>query len=175
MIAAEYERLRAAGLSHRRALIASRAKELCNQDFCVGLSTDTSWRAGLNGRDEFRGVKWLREKAERKARAAGVNPTGKRFMSQLARFEDDPQAWVDSKADIKRVCEKEGFRCRGAVNVEAPERDPEPAKPYRVADDIVDRTVREKLIADGVDKVSKAEFSQLKEQASRQLAGVEGE
>lgn len=51
------------------------------------------------------------------ARRAGINPTGKYYCTGLAdkRGPADPEAWVDSVADIKRVAMKRNLTVSGAV------------------------------------------------------------
>lgn len=51
------------------------------------------------------------------ARAVGVDPKGKIYLSSLAEFPGDPKAWVDSRDDVRRVCEERGWGCSGTVDV----------------------------------------------------------
>lgn len=53
------------------------------------------------------------------AKRAGINPNGKYYCSGLAdkRGVQDPEAWVDSQADVKRVAAKRNLTVRGAVEV----------------------------------------------------------
>ena len=62
----------------------------------------------------------------REAKAAGVDIKGKFYMSGLAdkRGHCDPEAWVDSTADIKRVAKKRNLSVKGIVNIEAHEEAP---------------------------------------------------
>lgn len=43
------------------------------------------------------------------ARRAGVNPNNKQYISQLADYAGDPEAWVDSRGDMVRVAKKKGL------------------------------------------------------------------
>lgn len=54
------------------------------------------------------------------AKRAGINVSGKYYSSGLAdhRGPADPEAWVDSASDIKRVAEKRNLTVRGAVEHE---------------------------------------------------------
>jgi len=93
------------------------------------------------------GTKWRAEQAIEAARRAGVNPTGKKFITQLCRkgMPNDPEAWVDSLDDVRRVCEKRGWGCDGAVKVSQPSisvEDPEPC----IADDIVESMIEDKEV-----------------------------
>lgn len=71
------------------------------------------------------------------AEAAGVSTTGKEYISQLAKFPCDPEAWVSDASDVKRICEKNNWGCEGMVNVKAHETPPEPDIP--IAKNILDR------------------------------------
>lgn len=68
------------------------------------------------------------------ARAHGQDPKGKKYLSSLARFPGDPEAFVDGLGDVKRVCEKRGWDCDGDVKVKGVRQE---VGKYRVADDIV--------------------------------------
>lgn len=68
---------------------------------------------------------WLddmpRRQAERilsDARAVGINPNGKTYVGGLAdkRAHQDPEAWVDSTADVLRVAKKRNLTVEGIVN-----------------------------------------------------------
>lgn len=54
----------------------------------------------------------------REARAAGIATAGKVYVGGLAdsRAHQDPMAWVDSTADIKRVAKLRNLTVEGAVN-----------------------------------------------------------
>jgi len=70
------------------------------------------------------------------------------YQPGLARFPGDPEAFVPAtggRSHIKRVCEKRGWACHGAVEVKAVEGEP---KHVPLAKSIVDREVRAKLRAD---------------------------
>lgn len=54
----------------------------------------------------------------KEARAAGINPHGKTYVGGLAdqRAHRDPEAWVDSTADVLRVARKRNLTIEGIVN-----------------------------------------------------------
>lgn len=60
-----------------------------------------------------RQAKWL----VREAREAGINPSGKYYVGGLAdhRGWKDPEAWVSSVDDVKRVARKRNLHVEGAV------------------------------------------------------------
>lgn len=127
--------------------------------------------------DGFGGDNGERQRAYAKAKAAGVNPEGKKYMPGLCRpgVRYDPQAWVSGRGDVKRVCEKNGWGCEGAVNVKAVERD-EPGpdeRPYRIADDIIDREV-ETIVEKQGGKVSAKQRKRLKAEVREKRMPVGG-
>ena len=110
------------------------------------LKTNTEFLAGWSdGWDDRPDPK--RTHAQRVARAAGVNPTGKTFCPGLGApgVRNDPQAWVphdDPKGYIKKRCEELNYACEGAVNVKQREPETDPADaPYCVAEDLVQEEV----------------------------------
>lgn len=48
-----------------------------------------------------------------------THETGKKYISQIARFPNDPRAWVTGKSDLQRICEQENWGCEGLLNVKA--------------------------------------------------------
>jgi hypothetical protein len=56
----------------------------------------------------------------KEARAAGINPTGKFYLSGIAdkRGHLDPEAWVGSVDDVKRVARARNLTVQGAVSIE---------------------------------------------------------
>lgn len=102
----------------------------------------------------------LANRMVREARAAGINTSGRFYMGGLAdkRAHRDPEAWVDSIDDVKRVAKKRNLEVRGIVNYTPPEQAP----PKRVAlnPEIIKENVKKELEAnpgmrkaDAVEKV----------------------
>lgn len=62
----------------------------------------------------------------REAKAVGINPTGKFYMSGLAdkRGHMDPMAWVDSVDDVRRVASARNLNVQGIVNIESRQEEP---------------------------------------------------
>lgn len=86
-----------------------------------GTVTDREFLKGhCNGNqfDETPLTRQIGDVYRRQAEAAGVNVTGKVYIGQLARFSGDPNAWVENRGDVKRVCEENGMSCEGLVKVE---------------------------------------------------------
>jgi hypothetical protein len=67
----------------------------------------------------------------REARAAGINISGKTYMSGIANKSGhcDPRAWVSSVDEVKKVCKDRGLSIRGAVNFDSPEVAPPKSVP----------------------------------------------
>lgn len=67
----------------------------------------------------------------REAKAAGINISGKFYMSGLAdkRGPRDPAAWVDSAADIRSVARARNLTVRGIVEHQGEPMPPPKAKP----------------------------------------------
>jgi hypothetical protein len=63
----------------------------------------------------------IRDHLLAEARRGGVDPTGKVYSSAIAAFPGDPRAWVDSRADVEKVCRERGYVCEGEVTVKARE------------------------------------------------------
>jgi hypothetical protein len=87
----------------------------------------------------------LADRMVRQARAAGINTSGKFYMGGLAdkRGHLDPEAWVDSVSDVKRVAQKRDLEVRGIVDYTPPEKSP--AKRVDIAPDILRENVRKEL------------------------------
>src|SRR5215831_11419922 len=58
----------------------------------------------------------------RAAAALGVDTNGKHYLSGLARYPNDPEAWVSDLSDVARVVRGRGWNCEGAVDIECFER-----------------------------------------------------
>ena len=71
------------------------------------------------------------DRITREARAAGISTSGRYYCSGLAdkRGHRDPDAWIDSAADIKRVAEKRNLTVHGIVEHQRRETPPTPSKP----------------------------------------------
>jgi hypothetical protein len=75
------------------------------------------------------------------ARQAGVNPTGKFYYGQVARFKDDPLAWCGSDSDVlaRARAIKVRIELNGRVYDYREKREQAKADTYEVAPDIVER------------------------------------
>ncbi len=134
---------------------------LRNEKYCVGIITD-SLRSGLVPIETDKGY------IADVARKHGANPEAGYYYPQLARFPGDPEAFVSSRSEIRRVLESRGWSSRGIVEVESkgPDRDPEP---YRPADDIIDREVAAHMEREGPPK----DVGELRSEITKRLSGNE--
>jgi hypothetical protein len=108
------------------------------------VGSDTQFFSGTD--DGFGNDNRSRQIFRRKCAAAGVTISG-RYYPQLCRdgVTLDPMAQASSTGDIKRKLAKLGRGCEGEWDIPAPEKPPAPSGPYKVADDIVHKAVREKI------------------------------
>jgi hypothetical protein len=121
-----YVRLLSEGYGHRWA-------EMCSLQAPPGVKgTD---RAVMQGRYN---EEWLNSMPKdqaaamvREAKGAGINISGKFYMSGLAdkRGHCDPAAWIDSAADIRSVARERNLTVRGIVEHQGEPVAPPKAKP----------------------------------------------
>lgn len=81
--------------------------------------TDRAFQEGrLDGNWLDKMPKHQAQRIVREARAAGIDITGKQYVSGLAdkRGHMDPLAWVSDTADVKRVAKARNLTVQGAVN-----------------------------------------------------------
>jgi hypothetical protein len=93
------------------------------------------------------------------ARAAGVNISGKYYMSGLAdkRGHCDPAAWIESAADIRKVARERNLNVRGIVDHEAVKM--EPRKSPALSERLVREMSKKEMRANP--KLSKGEAREL--------------
>jgi len=129
------------------------------------LFTETAFFGRRGSDDGFGHDNRSRIIARAKARRAGVSTEGKVFMPQLCRKGKpfDPQAWVGDVSDIKRAAAAANVNVKGSiVNIKQPKMAVE-MRPYRVADDIVDRKVQDAIADNYGGKVDDKTYRTLKE------------
>lgn len=150
-----YETCRRYGASHKLALMFALAQ-------APGLVTDATYMAGHHdsGFGKNPTTAKMGDFYAAQAKKHGMtNLTGKRYLSSLARFSGDPDAWVSGRGDIKRVLERRGDGCVGTVNTKIRER--EPTKPIPIAEHIVERVTKQVI---GTETVGPKERVKIKEQ-----------
>lgn len=93
--------------------------------------TDRALMEGRLNNEQF--DKMPKDQAQKMIKAckeAGINPNGKWYSAGLAdkRGMHDPEAWVDSQADVRRVAAKRNLTVKGAVEVQG-RKMPRPKSP----------------------------------------------
>jgi hypothetical protein len=135
-----YAAMRLDGQSHALAeMLALQSPPMSN--------TDREFLEGKGGcYDQFHDNELLGAFYRQSAAEAGVDTTGKVYLSGLARRPGDPEAWVSGRGDVQRVLEARGWGADGAVKVKARGADAPPPK-KKIADDIVAGQVERRLEA----------------------------
>lgn len=82
-----------------------------------GCVTDATFLAGHCNGSQFSKTPGLGNRLREIAESQGQSTSGKVYLGSLAKYPGDPEAWVDGRGDVKRVCEKRGWGCDGAVRV----------------------------------------------------------
>lgn len=103
--------------------------------------TDRAFNQGRYNQQQFDDMpKLMAERMLREARAAGISTAGKQYVGGLAdkRAHQDPEAWVDSTADIVRVARKRNLTVEGIVSHKGT-----PVPPKRRA--LSERVIREEM------------------------------
>ncbi len=78
------------------------------------------------------------------AKKAGQSVKGKIYLSGLARFPGDPEAWVEGRGDVKRLIEsRPGWSCDGAVTVRQPREEQSP--PVDIAPSLVEELAQDAM------------------------------
>jgi DNA-directed RNA polymerase subunit RPC12/RpoP len=135
------------------------------------ISTDSTFMAGSElGLGSIQS-EYARKHAQKLAKQAGVSTDGKRYCPQLAKHHGDPEAWVDGKSDVTRICRERGLGCE-EFGVPLPADDsPHPHEgPYEVADHLVDKEMRRIEIQRGGD-LTATERKNLRTDTKQRLKG----
>jgi hypothetical protein len=107
---AAYVQMREAGQSAKLA-------EMFAEQRPPQANTDATFLAGNANGKQFEDCQPLGDTLKAMAEREGQSVKGKKYLSQLARYPGDPEAWVDGRGDVARVVAKRGWRCSGSVNV----------------------------------------------------------
>lgn len=147
-VQAFYVQMRKKGQSHNIA-------EMCALREASKSQTDTDFFRGVGTlADQFRGVEWQLEHNTHYAKKNGYKPNHNDFyISSLARFPGDPQAFVPAtggRGYIKKICEERGIPCEGMVNYTPSQRIEKEPESCKLAPDIVENTVNE-LVSENPD------------------------
>lgn len=109
-VQAAYERMRAEGTSHRLAEMFALQQPPMS-------CTDREFLEGHCNGSQFAGQEHVGDYYRSVATAAGQDVTGKVYLSGLAAYPGDPQAWVSGRGDVERVVRQRGWSAEGLVNV----------------------------------------------------------
>lgn len=103
------------------------------------MRTDATFMQGECNGKQFAKDPATGNRLKKIAKKAGVSVVGKKYMSSLARFPGDPEAWVSSRGEVEKVVRKRGWGCTGSVNVQA--RQDEPLKQKGVTRGVADHII----------------------------------
>ena len=162
-IQAHYELMIRNGESHRFAEMMA----LGQTPYCT--SDNRRLLHGHRDGDEF-GDPRVSARYRQIAEEHGQNPVGKKYLSQLARFPGDPEAWVSDASDVRRICEERNYACEGAVNVPLPRPDAPPVPDVPVADDLVDHYAEREIENDPA--LAEKPVEEVKEMIKDRLTGT---
>jgi len=135
-----YEWLRDKGNTHKMA-------EMLAYQEAPRARTDREFFEGIGTLDkQFEGDEKVRDHVIATAKHNGYKPNcNDVYLSQLARFPGDPEAFVSpsgGRGQIQDTCERRGWECHGTVNTQY--REPtEAPKQKAMGKDILDRKVKE--------------------------------
>lgn len=130
--------------------------------------SEREWAHGRCNENQFENQDFVGNHHRKLAKKAGVNPKGKFYVSGLATYPGDPRAWVSSRDEVKSICEKNGWGCRGAVNV-ARRTDEAPPAPIDVADDLVESYAKQAIAKDP--GLAEKPFEEVKHQTKQRIKG----
>lgn len=113
-------------------------------------NTDREFLEGHCNGSQFAHNPAIGDNYRKECEAAGGSTLGRKYLSQLARFPGDPQAWVSGRGDVQKVLEERGWGCEGSVTTKGRGRVEPPPEPIPIADHIVDRETAKELIGQTV-------------------------
>jgi hypothetical protein len=137
----------------------------------LGLVTETAFFANRNGGlGEGRNADAAHKQAKKNAEAEGVNISGKEYFPSLAEKPLDPKAWCGTTGEVEARARALGKGVRGGgINVDVAPPTIDDKKPYRVANDIVEKHVAGVEAEHG--PLPKKERADLVEKTTKRLSG----
>ncbi|MGB9619166.1 MAG: hypothetical protein ACPL7K_01990 [Armatimonadota bacterium] len=135
---------------------------LRNEKYCVGIIGDS-----LRSEDNLLRYETDvgREYIAKLAKKHGVNPDAAHYFPQLARYPGDPEAFVSSRSEIRKLAEKRGWEVHGLAEY-VPQRDGASREPYRPADDLVELWTEREL-----ERHPERDRNEVREEVARKSAG----
>jgi len=131
------------------------------------LRTDTAFQRGIHFCDGLKND-WERKRAKRFADKMGVHIEGKKYDARLARFYCDPLAFYGNRQEARAIASRMGLASED-LGVKAPV-DEDTGKPYRVANDIVERYAKDKVITEHGGSVPRKKWETIKEEVRTDLS-----
>lgn len=129
------------------------------------LRTDTQFQAGFHG--DGCANELMRRQLQANAKRLGVNIQGKRYDPRLAKFPGDPFACYGTVQEARKCVARAG---QGSEELGVkPPVDETTGKPYRVADDIVERHAREEVIDKHGGTVTRQKWNAIKEEVRERI------
>lgn len=112
-----------------------------------GVSDCTFMKGTANG-SQFEKQAHIGDAYKRTTESLGGSTKGKKYVSGLAAFPGDPEAWVDSRGDVQRILEKRGWGSEGTINVKPRESINPPKSGPNVAEELVTKYATEIAMRD---------------------------
>lgn len=103
---------------HTRTRCQGRLQDMLRSRTPPMANTDREFLAGHCNGNQFEGQDVLADQYRQMAHQGGVDVTGKVYLSGLARFPGDPEAWVNGKGDAQKVLEARGWGASGLIKRE---------------------------------------------------------
>ncbi len=129
-------------------------------------NTDREFLMGSENGRQFQNRPEVGNQYKKVTESLGGSVQGKKYISQLARFPGDPEAWVSGRGDVQKVIDERGWGCDGAVKAKVREAESPPVPGPEVADDIVERETHKELEGQ---TVKKKEYLDTKEKVKNRL------
>lgn len=144
----------------RASIKPGRLEEMLRDRKPPRANTDREFLLGQCNGNQFEGQEDRGDALKAISESFGMDTTGKVYMSGLARFPGDPQAWVSGKGDAEKVLDTMGWGSTGAINRPVTNvAEPAPAVDvdHHIVQDEVDAIIEETGAGEGVDKIDLAE------------------
>lgn len=124
------------------------------------ISDDTFFRGFTKTGGEQFTTDLTREFYLEEAKKAGVSVAGKQYFGELAAYPGDPRAWVGSRGEMVKLLEERNWGSDGDIKVKC--EAVEPAKDTKLADDIVDDMIADRLEDAGRETITRGEYEEMK-------------
>lgn len=158
-----YENMRFSGESHKMAeMLALRQGP--------ALETDSAFLEGHCNGNQFLDRQHMGDFYKKKAEAHGQNTQGKVYLSSIAAFPGDPQAWVSSRAEVKKLISDRNWSCDGMVRHKGIKDNDQGQRKVDLAPDILEKKVANDLIKNPELAPTPKEKAEYREKVREQLS-----